>query len=165
MALGAGVVVVLAVAILVHPQPALLQQGSSAPAVALRDASGTLHRVVGKGMARPALIEFLSAGCSTCRASAQQLCDAAGDGGVVVAAVDAGNDTAQTVSSFAQRYLAPPCSVPLLLDPGLSVSRAYQVGVVPTLYVVDNHGNIAYAGYGAAGITQAVQALRRLSGD
>jgi len=157
-----GIVALFLLVLLVHPQPPLLRPGSPAPAVSLRTAAGAQVHAVGAGARGPVLLEFLETACVTCQGRAAGLCAvAAAHPSALVAGVDAGNESAQQLQAYQARYVPADCAMVFLLDPGLSVSRSYEVAVVPTVYVVDRNGNIAYGGIGAQGLDDASAALRQ----
>ena len=146
--------------LLVHPQPPALGLGSSAPGIALQDPQGRTHIVVGGGSTRAAFIEFLSTSCSTCLSRLPAVCAAAATNTKAsVVAVDATGESASALQAFETQHVDPACPLTVLVDPGMSVSRAYEVGVIPTVYVVDSHGTIRFAGFGASGVEQGIAAL------
>jgi cytochrome c biogenesis protein CcmG/thiol:disulfide interchange protein DsbE len=60
--------------------------------------------------------------------------------GVIAFSVNAGED-----KGSAKRYIADlNISYPILLDPDLSVARAYGVSGVPTTYILDRHGVLRF---------------------
>jgi len=144
--------VILALAILfIHPSAQLLPDGSAAPALKLRDATGLTLTVVPSPAHQPVVIEFFASNCVTCQQESGTLCRiAATNSAASVVAVNAGRETAATVAAYARRYSA--CAVPFLVDPGGGVSRNYEAAVVPTIYLIDRHGSIVYGGVGAPGI-------------
>lgn len=160
-----GIVALFLLVLLVHPQPPLLRVGSPAPAVSLRTTTGQQVKVVGAAVKRPALLEFLETACVTCQDKAAGLCAvAAAHPSALVAGVDAGDESAQQLQAYQARHVPPGCPMVFLLDPGLAVSRGYEVAVVPTVYVIDKNGNIAFGGIGAQGVDQAGAALVQAGG-
>jgi peroxiredoxin len=155
--------VILLAIFLVHPQPGLLTSGTAAPPIVLDTDTGSRLDVLKSASPRPVAVEFFETSCVDCQEDAAAVCGlATGFPDVMVVAVDAGNDTAAALQAFAARYMAAPCPVTLLVDPRQNVSHDYQVAVVPTVYVVDKSGKIAYGGVGAAGIQGTAGALRTL---
>jgi peroxiredoxin len=153
------------VVFLVHPQPAMLADGTTAPPIVLQDTAGHTHTVVGAATRGPVLVEFMSTTCPTCISDAATLCAAAArSSSALVFGIDASAESGTALDAFAAQHLKPPCPITLLLDPGMRVSESYVVSVVPTVYVVDTHDNIAFAGFGGAGITQGIASLEQLAG-
>ena len=145
--------VVLTLAILfVRPAPPLLKAGVPAPAIRLRDATGSLVAAVPSSGHRPVVVAFFEIRCTTCQDKAADLCRlATSHPDVSVVAVDSGEGDARAARTFAQNHIGS-CPVPFLLDPDLTVSRRYAAVVVPVVYVVDSNGNIAYGGAGGAAL-------------
>lgn len=158
-----GLVVILLAIFLVHPQPGLLPSGTAAPPLVLDTDAGSRLDVLKSASQKPVTVEFFEATCGDCQQDATAVCRlAAGFSDVMVVAVGAGNEAAATLQAFAARYMAAPCPVILLVDPLQRASHDYQVSVVPTVYVVDKNGKIAYGGVGATGIQGVAGALRAL---
>lgn len=151
--------------LVVHPQAPLLSMGSAAPPINLTSDTGQPVNALQAAAHNALVIEFFDIECATCQRQAPALCSiAARHASDVFVAVDAANESASALRAYRMRYLAPPCPVTLLVDPGLKVSRAYQAAVVPTLYVVDSTGKIASAAVGPAGVDGLEAALRRAGG-
>jgi peroxiredoxin len=149
----------------VHPQPQLLATGTVAPPIVLTSAAGQQVNALEAATAHRLVIEFFDVECETCQRQAAELCGiAARHPADVFVAVDAARESATALSAYARHYHPAPCPVTLLVDPGLKVTRAYRAAVVPTVYVVDARGTIAYGAVGPAGIDGAEPALRRLGG-
>ncbi len=152
---AAGMVGLVLVVTLVRPQAHLLALGTRAPAISLDAVGGTHVAVATAAGTQPYVLEFFEAGCAHCQQVAAQLCGQK----VPVFAVDAAKDSAQTIAAYHTQY-APHCSYPLLVDPALAAASAYNVNVVPTVYVVKG-GKITYGGAGLDGVnglSAAVQA-------
>ena len=114
---------------------------------------------------RPVLVQFFDTVCVTCQQQQPALCTLAATlPRVVVVVVDAGQESAAAVSSYARSYVPQSCAVVPLVDPGAGVSRNYAITVVPTYYVVDSTGHIAFGGVGAKGLAAAQPVLRQLAG-
>lgn len=151
--------------LVVHPQAPLLSTGSAAPAINLTSDTGQRVNALAAAAHHALVIEFFDIECATCQRQAPALCGiAAGHTSDVVVAVDAGNESAAAIRGFRMRYFAAPCPITVLVDPGLAVSRAYRAAVVPTVYVVDKGGNIAYADVGPAGVDNLDAVLQRVGG-
>jgi thiol-disulfide isomerase/thioredoxin len=160
---GLGMIALVAVVLLVHPQPPLLATGAAAPPVVLRDATGVSDDVFGSAGHHAVVIHFFAVGCTNCRRQLPALCGLARDyPSAVVVGIDASREAAAAVLAYAQRYQPPGCAVRLLIDPGAKVSQTYAITVVPTAYVVDGNGKIVGAGFGASAVDGAAHALRRL---
>jgi thiol-disulfide isomerase/thioredoxin len=159
-----GIAAVFLIILLVHPSPPMLQAGTPAPAIALGTIGGQSAKVLPSADHHPVVVEFIEAGCVTCQQEAAALCRLGVTyPQVTFVAIDAAAEPAATVQGFAARYLSPGCTTMVLLDPGLKVSRSYDARVVPTVYVVDSAGKIAYGGLGASGIEGVAPVLQRLT--
>ena len=159
-----GIAALFLIVLLVHPTPPMLQAGTPAPSIALRTAGGQPDNVLQRANHRPVVVEFIEAGCVTCQQEAPALCRLGVTyPQVTFAAIDAAGESAAALQQFAARYQSPGCATAVLLDPGLQVSRAYDVRVVPTVYVIDSAGKIAYGGLGAQGIEGVAAVLQRLT--
>lgn len=67
---------------------------------------------------------------------------ASSDFEILVISID--EDTAQAAHFATEKKL----TFPVLLDPHETVARAYEQNGVPTLFVIDQHGDISYAHVG-----------------
>lgn len=160
-----GLVALLVVVLVVHPQPPLLATGTPAPKVTLHDSDGASHDVFAEAAGNPVVLEFFTDSCTSCQRQARDLCELHRAFPMVgVAAINAGREPASAVRAYAQRYLTPGCTVRLLVDPHGAVSQSYAITVVPTVYVVDRNGKIAAGGFGEGTVAAASRELRRLSG-
>lgn len=159
-----GIAALFLIILFVHPPSPMLQPGTSAPNIALRTAGGQSENVLPSANHHPVVVEFIEAGCVTCQQEAPVLCRmGATYPQVTFVAVDAATESAAALEGFAARYLTPGCATIVLLDPGLQVSRAYDVRVVPTVYVVDSAGKITYGGLGSSGVEGVAPVLQRLT--
>ncbi|MFN2581536.1 MAG: TlpA family protein disulfide reductase [Candidatus Dormibacteria bacterium] len=160
-----GIAGIFVLVLLVHPQPPMLSVGAQAPPISLRSSDGTLVDATAMAAHRVLVVEFIETSCTTCQQKAPELCAAsqhyAHD---VFVAVDAAAEPASALAAFTARYFAPPCAVTLLQDPGQSVTHAYEAGVVPTAYVIDGSGRVAYAAVAAAGIDGISSAVAAAGG-
>jgi len=149
------VVAVTVVAAVIIPRlrgSSLLATGAQAPHFTLAAGDGTRQAVPTSG---PVVVEFFETSCPHCQEEAPRLCSLAGQNpGVRFLGVDAGGDSAGSVDGFRHEHM-PGCDAqryPLLLDPGDTVTHAWQVSAVPTVYLVRGDGSIAYAGAGTDGV-------------
>jgi peroxiredoxin len=145
--------------------PRLLPGGTAAPAVTATAADGSTVTLFGPGHppARPVVIEFFETTCAICRQEVTPLCQAKQQHpGADFYSIDAAREDAATVNGFRSGQGGGCIDWPLLLDPRSDILRAWSVAVVPTVYVVDTHGRIAYAGTGAGGVDGLATALRTL---
>ena len=148
---------------LVHPQPPQLAAGTSAPQITLQSVGGAAMNANAAAAHHALVVEFIETTCETCQRNAAVLCSlAARFPQDVFVAVDAGGESAAAVAGFAAAHEPAGCRVTLLLDPGLKVTHAYEAAVVPTVYVVDSSGKIAYGGVGSDGIAGLAAVLQRL---
>jgi peroxiredoxin len=160
-----GIVILFLLVFFIHPQPPLLATGAAAPAIALQTADGRRVDVFAAASHGPVLIQFFDTVCVNCREQQVALCTlAASFPRASVVEVDAGRESAAAVGAYAHANVAAPCRVTLLVDPGATVSQRYAITVVPTYYVVDSAGHIAFGGVGATGLAAAQPVLRQLAG-
>jgi thiol-disulfide isomerase/thioredoxin len=148
--------------------PRLLPGGTAAAAISA-DASTGEHVTAfatGAPPTRPVVVEFFETTCAVCRQEVAPMCQVkAQHPGVDFYGIDAARENAATVNDF-RRTQANGCTDwPLLLDPRSDLLRAYSVSVVPTVYVIDTRGRIAYAGTGAGGVDGLATALRNLGAN
>jgi len=145
--------------------PRLLPGGTAAPAISAKSAAGEQVILFGKGNPppRPVVLEFFETTCTVCRQEVQPMCQVhAQHGGADFYGVDAAREGATAVNDF-RRTQGDGCTAwPLLLDPDSTVLRAFSVTVVPTVYVIDTHGHVAYTGTGQGGVDGLATALRSL---
>ena len=147
----------------VHPQPPQLAAGTTAPAIVLHTVAGASLNANAAAAHHALVVEFIETSCETCQRNAPVVCAlAARFSHDVFVGVDAGAESAAAVAGFAAAHEPAGCPVTLLLDPGLSVTHAYEAAVVPTVYVVDSSGKIAYGGVGSDGIAGLAAVLQRL---
>ena len=143
----------------------LLADGSTAPAFSLLGDDGQHHSLPH----RTTVLEFFETTCPHCREAAPRMCAiAAQHPGVAFVGVDAGLEGVDTLRAYRRDLLAgcPGLDAPVLLsDPRADVTHRYRVGVVPTVYVVDASGRIAYSGVGADGVAGVAAVLDRIPGS
>ncbi|MGH7685896.1 MAG: TlpA family protein disulfide reductase [Candidatus Dormibacteria bacterium] len=150
---------------MIRPQPQLLALGATAPALVLQSIEGDRIDALATAAHHNLVVQFFDAQCDTCARQAAQLCSVAQRHSAdTVVAVDAAGESTAVVSDYARANRPSSCPVTLLLDPGLGVSRGYRAAVVPTVYVVDSNGKIAYAAVGSAGVDGLDSTLLHLGG-
>ena len=145
--------------------PKLLPGGSTAPAISATAASGDHVALFGAAgaPAKPVVLEFFETTCAVCQQEVGAMCTAKSQHPEAdFYGVDAAREDATAVNNFRRTQGGGCTAWPLLLDPQSAVLRAYSVTVVPTVYVVDTHGRVAYTGTGAGGIDGLAAALRSL---
>jgi thiol-disulfide isomerase/thioredoxin len=161
--LGIGALVL--VVFLVHPQPPLLAVGASAPPIVLKNADGVSVDVLHAAAQRPVAVEFFETTCPTCQQQAPSLCALqAMLPQTVIVAVNAARESSSVLKTYAQRYQGAGCNITVLADPNGTVNQSYEITVVPTVYVIDKNGKIAYAGVGASGVDGLKPVLQRQVG-
>ena len=146
----------------------LLGAGAAAPAFRLADVLGANYSYGEKERKKPLLLAFFSIFCLPCRADLtvlQKIQEKYGGSDLEVAAVSLDGEVLKaTVAGFAkqERY-----TFRVLLDGGdrkqvFPVADSYRVTEMPTVYLVDRGGRIAFAGTGRVGedmIEKIVQAV------
>jgi peroxiredoxin len=148
--------------------PRLLPGGATAPAISAETSTGQQVTLFAGGAppTRPVVLEFFETTCAICQREVGPLCQVkAAHPEVDFYGVDAARESAATVEQFRHAQGNGCIDFPLLLDPRSDLLRAYSVAVVPTVYVVDTHGRIAYSGTGAGGVDGLGTALRTLAGS
>jgi len=159
------VVGLFVLAVLVRPQAPLLPTGSTAPSIQLRSTSGRLLNANAAAAHHALIVEFIEASCVTCQQKAPVICtDSVAFSRDLFVMIGAGGESAQPLTDFAARYLPRTCAVTLLVDPMLQATHAYQAAVVPTVYIVDAQGRIAYSSVAASGIDGVAPALQKIDG-
>jgi len=117
-----------------------------APEFQLADADGKpFHLVDLKGA--PAIVNFWATWCPPCRAempAMQRASDQLAEDGATVIAINVG-ESADTVRTFRD---AIAVTFPLLLDTDSSVSQRWPMRGLPTTFVLDPDGRIAYIAEG-----------------
>jgi thiol-disulfide isomerase/thioredoxin len=142
----------------------LLPVGSAAPSFHLvADDGGSRDFPTG----RATVLEFFETGCPHCQATAPALCRlATAQPATDILLVDAALEDATALRAYRARFFGH-CQaadrLALLLDPGDRVTHLYRVTVVPTIYVVDARGRIAFAGVGEEATARAEAVLGHLA--
>lgn len=144
--------------------PSLLPGGAAAPAIALQDAAAMPHKLYADTAGEPVVLEFFETTCAVCQREVVPMCDAhRRHPQAAFFGIDAARETADAVRNFAASQGGGCIAWPLLLDPKSAVLRAYRVTVVPTVYVIDASGRVAYTGTGEAGVAGLGNALALLA--
>ncbi len=131
-----------------------LAVGDVAPGFRLADVSGAPFPYGEKGRRKPLLIAFFSVFCEPCRARLpvlQGMQEKYGGGGLDVVAVSLDGEALNTtVAGFAQQegYTFRVLLDEVSGDRLFRVADAYRVTEIPTLYLVDRAGRVAFAGRG-----------------
>jgi thiol-disulfide isomerase/thioredoxin len=162
LAVAATVVSFAIVSRIAHP---LLPGGAPAPPIVLHAAgTGQRHDVLTERQGHPFVLEFFETTCAICQREVKPMCDIhSRHPAIAFYGVDAARENSDTVSRFAQTQAGGCTDWPLLLDPQSTVLRSYTVTVVPTIYLVDARGRVAYTGTGEAGVSGLDDALRRVT--
>ena len=129
----------------------------------LVDVDGKRHRL-SDYRGRVVIVNFWATWCPPCRAempSMQRAWEQIRDEGIVMLGIDVGEDE-DTIFQFTANY---PVDFPLLMDLDASVTGAWPVRGMPTTFVVDPEGRIAYRAIGAREwdepeILEALRALK-----
>jgi len=144
----------------------LLAVGTKAPAFGLGDVTGAHFSHGEGGSDKPLLLLFFSVFCDPCRAGLsvlQKIQDKYWDSSLEVAAISLdGAVLKSTVAGFAkqERY---PFRVLLDEESGRQLFRvadSYHVTEMPTVYVVDGRGRVAFAGKGRIPLETVEEAVR-----
>ena len=124
-------------------QKVMLSAGHTAPAFQLTQLKGgrkSLEEILEKG---PALLVFYKISCPVCQLTAPYLERLAG--GQKLQVIGISQDNASSTQSFNQRF---GVTYPTLLDEhdnGYAASNAFGISSVPSLFLVEQDGNIATA--------------------
>ncbi len=130
-----------------------------APALVLKDIDDKSHDLASlKG--KVVLVNFWATWCPPCRRempSMDRLAHKLADTAFVVLAVNIGED-ADTIHTFTSQLDAAPHtfisqldampSFPLLLDPHAGLMKTWKISGLPTTYLIDQQGRIAYSAVG-----------------
>ena len=118
----------------------------AAPELDMRDLEGTHHTLAGH-RGKVLIVNFWATWCPPCREempSMERAWQAVRDEGVVLLAINVGESRDQ-VSNFKGKY---PVTFPLLLDEDGSGTQRWPVQGLPTTYVVDAEGRLAFRAIG-----------------
>jgi peroxiredoxin len=117
-----------------------------APEFALADIDGVIHRL-SDYRGQVVIVNFWATWCPPCREempSMQRAWEQIQDEAMVILAIDVGED-ADTIFTFTADY---PVEFPLLLDLDSRVIQEWPVRGLPTTFIVDPQGRIAYRAIG-----------------
>lgn len=136
------------------PAPAFDLQGPDGESVSLADFRG-----------RPVIVNFWATWCPPCREempSMQRAWEQVRPEGIELIAVNVGEDAA-TIAQFTASH---PVGFPLPMDVDMTVVQSWPVKGLPTTFVVDAEGRLAYRAEGerewdAPALLDQVRALKR----
>lgn len=97
---------------------------------------------------RTVFLNFWRTDCAPCvreMPAFQSFAEAQGDDGAVVLAVNQGED-AESIRTFLQEINVS--GIPVLLDEDLEMESDYPIQVLPTTYIINPSGYVAYTKYG-----------------
>jgi len=117
-----------------------------APEFALRDIDGKLHRL-SDYRGQVVIVNFWATWCPPCRAempSMQRAWEQLHKEGIVLLGIDVGEDE-DAIFQFTANY---PVEFPLLMDLDSQVIGLWPVKGLPTTYLVDPQGRLAYRAVG-----------------
>ena len=144
----------------------LLAVGTQAPSLSLDAAAGGTIDIPTAAEGRPFVLEFFETSCPVCQHEVPAVCDLARTHpDVKFFGVNAARETASAVQQFRRQQGGGCITFPLLIDLRSDALRRYTVTVVPTVYLVDVHGRVAYAGTGAGGVEGLKTAIAALQRD
>ncbi|MGB5831856.1 MAG: TlpA disulfide reductase family protein [Thiohalocapsa sp.] len=114
---------------------------------------------------KPVIVNFWATWCPPCRAempSMQRAWEQIEDEGILMVAVNVGED-AQTIEEFTEQL---PVDFPLPMDLDSRVTQSWPMNGLPTTFVVDPDGRLAYRAQGErewddATLLDLVRALRQ----
>jgi len=144
----------------------LLGTGAAAPGFRLTDVLGAKYSYGEEGGRKPLLLVFFSIFCDPCRAGlpvVQQIQGKYGDGSVDVAAISLDGEVLKaTVAGFAKQE---GYTFRVLIDEGgdrqmFRVADLYRVTEMPTFYLVDRGGRIAFSRTGQVAEDDLVKAVQ-----
>jgi peroxiredoxin len=137
---------------------------SAAPDFALPDVDGGIHRL-SDYRGRVVIVNFWATWCPPCREempAMQRAWEVLQREDIIMLAIDVGEDE-DTIFAFTADY---PVTFPLLLDRNSDVIQQWPVRGLPTTFVVDPQGRLAYRAIGARqwdsqAILEKIRALKK----
>jgi len=137
----------------------------AAPVLELPDEEGRTIWRLSELRGKVVLVNFWATWCPPCRKelpSMERLWQQFRDRGLVVLGVNVAEDPG-VVFAFANG-LEPPLSFPLLLDENATVTQSWPVRGLPTTYLVDKQGRLAFGAVGgrefdSPAIVEQIEAL------
>jgi peroxiredoxin len=143
----------------------LLAVGAAAPEFRLADVFGADRSYGSEGRGKPLLLAFFSVFCEPCNAelSILQKIRQKYGGGLDVAAVSLDGEVLKsTVAGFAKQegYTFRVLMDEVTERQTFRVAESYRVTEMPTLYLVDGSGRIAFAGTGLVAEDTLVKAVQ-----
>ena len=117
-----------------------------APEFVLDDMDGTVYRLADL-RGRVVIVNFWATWCPPCREempSMQRVWEQVEGEGILILAINVGEDE-DTIFQFTANY---PVEFPLLLDRASSVTEAWPVIGLPTSFVIDPQGRLAFRAIG-----------------
>jgi thiol-disulfide isomerase/thioredoxin len=117
-----------------------------APELDMRDLDGLHHTLAGH-RGKVLIVNFWATWCPPCREempSMERAWQAVKDEGIVLLAINVG-ETEEQIGNFTGKY---PVTFPLLLDEDASGTQRWPVQGLPTTYVVDAEGRLAFRAIG-----------------
>ena len=144
-----------------------MSERPAAPELGLRDLDGHLHSLE-EHRGKVLIVNFWATWCPPCREempSMQRAWEAVKDEGILLLAVNVG-ESEDRIFTFTADY---PVDFPLLLDSDGQATERWPVVGLPTTFVVDPEGRIAYRAIGGRAwddpaLLDQVRALRAPSG-
>jgi peroxiredoxin len=141
-----------------------LPEAPPAPDFVLTDLDGNRHRL-SDYLGQVVMINFWATWCPPCRAempSMQRAWEELEPEGIVMLGIDVGEDE-ETIFVFTANY---PVEFPLLMDRDSKVIGQWPVRGLPTTFVIDPEGRIAYRAIGGREwddpeLVAAIRALKR----
>lgn len=127
--------------------PGLTPMDSPAPGFDLVDIQGERHRLADY-RGRVVIVNFWATWCPPCIAelpSMQRAWEQLRPEGILLLGINVGEDR-KTIEAFDQKH---PVDFPLLVDADSTASDDWPIRGMPTTFVVDGQGRVAYVAIGA----------------
>jgi len=130
----------------------------------LVDTNGTLHKLSDhKGQV--VIVNFWAVRCPSCRKempSMQRAWLELEEEGIVMLAINIGEDE-QLISKFTDMY---PVTFPILMDKDLDTAKSWFIRGLPSTYIIDPYGEVAYRAIGSrewddAELLDRIRALKK----